>query len=159
MSTTADELRSSSNASVFVYHHKTVAKKVLLQYDSVPCQILALAYLCVQLFQKIVIQRRACDTDLDKKGRIPPCPKTWRDWIPAVGAQFQSAIERKFANHEVKLDKEILHLMANHFPDLQVLVLNSDDAKITDCMSCQIKIYAETEIIIGLHGAGENANI
>ena len=34
------------------------------------------------------------------------------------------------------------------------MVINSHDTYWTNCMSCQIRTYASTDILIGLHGAG-----
>ena len=36
----------------------------------------------------------------------------------------------------------------------QVILLNSHDSYWTNCMTCQIRMYANTDILIGLHGAG-----
>jgi capsular polysaccharide biosynthesis protein len=33
-------------------------------------------------------------------------------------------------------------------------VINSDDPYWTNCLSCQVRLYARTDILVGLHGAG-----
>lgn len=36
----------------------------------------------------------------------------------------------------------------------QVTVDNSQDVRISDCMACQVLLYSNTNVLVGLHGAG-----
>lgn len=78
--------------------------------------------------KNIIIQHRPCYD-------VKSCDKGWRTWdnetIGAVVTQFQL----KFPNHNV-------------------IVINSHDSYWTDCMTCQIRTYANADILVGLHGAG-----
>lgn len=39
---------------------------------------------------------------------------------------------------------------------VQVTVDNSRDKRISDCMACQVLLYSKTNMLVGLHGAGED---
>mmetsp|Transcript_23289 Transcript_23289/g.22446 ORF Transcript_23289/g.22446 Transcript_23289/m.22446 type:complete len:578 (+) Transcript_23289:171-1904(+) len=78
--------------------------------------------------RNIIIQHRPCYD-------VKTCDKSWRHWdndtLNSVVKQF------KFK-----------------FPDHNIVVINSHDSYWTNCMTCQIRTYANTDILVGLHGAG-----
>jgi hypothetical protein len=78
--------------------------------------------------KNIIIQHRPCYD-------VKTCDKGWRTWdnetVNSVAIQFQSK-----------------------FPDHNIVVINSHDPYWTNCMTCQIRTYANTDILVGLHGAG-----
>lgn len=37
---------------------------------------------------------------------------------------------------------------------VQVTVENSRDPRLSECMACQVAVYANTHVLVGLHGAG-----
>jgi capsular polysaccharide biosynthesis protein len=41
------------------------------------------------------------------------------------------------------------------FVVIKVTVDNSRDPRISDCMACQVALYSRTNVLVGLHGAGQ----
>jgi len=59
----------------------------------------------------------------------------WRAWTDEQTTSYFKAIRRVFAFHQVTL-------------------LNSSSEVLLGCLHCQIKLFQETDILIGVHGAG-----
>ena len=75
----------------------------------------------------IVILHRPCATPKE-------CDKGWRDWNPPTVHALAASFRRHFPRHTVMV------LGPDTFPE--------------NCFSCQIRLFAHTEVLVGTHGAG-----
>ncbi len=50
--------------------------------------------------------------------------------------------------------KDIMNALAKAFPKYELKLYSDRDEKIMDCFECQIRLVAEADVLIGVHGAG-----
>jgi hypothetical protein len=49
---------------------------------------------------------------------------------------------------------QLLELLKKTFPHYEIVLLSDRDEKIMKCFECQVKVFARTDVLIGIHGAG-----
>jgi len=78
--------------------------------------------------RNIILQHRPCFTEDD-------CEKTWREWDNDTFNSLHNAVYKKFTEHNI-------------------VTIRGDDSYYTKCIECQVMVYKNADMIIGIHGAG-----
>jgi Glycosyltransferase 61 len=58
---------------------------------------------------------------------------------------------RRWKDHHAALIYRNFRML---FPDHEVFIVRDDDPDWRDCFACQVRAYANTEVLVGIHGAG-----
>jgi len=82
----------------------------------------------------------------------------WRAWTDEQTTSYFKAIRRVFAFHQVPSDSSAGTQQSGDLRCCcdQVTLLNSSSEVLLGCLHCQIKLFQETDILIGVHGAGRD---
>jgi len=77
----------------------------------------------------LVIQHRVCSVEED-------CAKTWREF----SEETQQRMTRAFRVH--------------YGDNYRIVVVSSNNTQLMSCIACQIRLYRQADVLVGLHGAG-----
>jgi hypothetical protein len=79
-------------------------------------------------FQTIILQQRYCPS-------AENCTTTWRSWTDDN-------------------QQEMLEILKERFPHSRIMSISDTTADAVSCLACEVRGYAEADVLIGLHGAG-----
>ena len=77
----------------------------------------------------LVIQQRVCSEDAE-------CRKTWREFDEATHRRVVRAFQTQYGDN------------------YRIVVVSSANAQLTACIACQIRLYRQADVLVGVHGAG-----
>jgi hypothetical protein len=77
----------------------------------------------------IVVQHRLCADN-------EACAKTWREFSAATLQRLLSAVQSAYGDN------------------YRIVVVSDGNAELTACVACQIRLYQQADVLIGIHGAG-----
>jgi hypothetical protein len=77
----------------------------------------------------MLIQHRRCSTEED-------CAKTWREFSDTDIQRLVSAFQKNYGDN------------------YRIAIVGDGNDKLTHCVACQIRLYEQADVLVGIHGAG-----